>query len=69
MYMCILFFRFLATGDSYSAIGHSFPVGFTTVGAIVRNVSQAICQRMQGIYMPEPSTETWMESAQGYYKM
>jgi hypothetical protein len=39
---------------------------FLATGAIVRNVCKAICERMQGIYMPEPSTKTWMESGQGY---
>jgi hypothetical protein len=50
LYIYVYYFRFLAAGDSYSTIGHSFRVGFTIVRAVVRNVCQAICQRMQGIY-------------------
>nr|CAI5859438.1 unnamed protein product [Callosobruchus analis] len=59
--------RFLATGDSFSTIGHSYRVGFSTVGVIVKEVCQAITNKMQGMYMPEPTKEIWKKSAKGFY--
>nr|CAH7767340.1 unnamed protein product [Callosobruchus chinensis] len=35
---------FLATGDSYSAIGHNYRVGFSTAGMTVQEVCRAICK-------------------------
>ncbi|XP_063925016.1 uncharacterized protein LOC135138913 isoform X2 [Zophobas morio] len=58
--------RFLATGDTYYTIGHSYRVGFSTVGQIVREVCEAICQRLQNIAMPEPNEETWKKAAEGF---
>ncbi|KAJ8936919.1 hypothetical protein NQ318_012540 [Aromia moschata] len=58
--------RFLATGDSFSTIGHSFRIGFETVSAIVTEVCQAICRRMENIYLPEPTRAIWEKSAKGF---
>jgi hypothetical protein len=52
-----LFFRFLATGDSFSTIGHSFRMGFSTVSSIVAEVCDVIWQRLQPTYMPQPTAE------------
>ncbi|KAJ8935896.1 hypothetical protein NQ318_016229 [Aromia moschata] len=57
---------FLATGDSFSTIGHSFRIGFETVSAIVTEVCQAICRRMENIYLPEPTRAIWEKSAKGF---
>lgn len=62
-------FRFLATGDSYYTIGHSFRMGFSTVAKIVYEVCEAICNRMQDSYMPEPTEEIWRNSAEKYETM
>nr|CAI5829820.1 unnamed protein product [Callosobruchus analis] len=59
--------KFLATGDSFSTIGHSYRVSFSTVGVIVQEVCQAIINKMQGMYMPEPTKEIWKKSAKGFY--
>lgn len=59
-------FRFLATGDSYATIGHSFRVGFTTVSKIVEEVCDAIWNRLQPIYLPEPTTHIWEQSIAGF---
>jgi len=50
-------------GDSFSTVGHSYRVGFETVSQIVTEVCQAICRRMENIYLPEPTTEIWEQSA------
>lgn len=59
----IIICRFFATGDSYKTIGHSYRVGFTTVGQIVIEVCEAIIRHMGPIYMPEPTKEIWTKSA------
>ncbi|XP_058811060.1 uncharacterized protein LOC131675953 [Topomyia yanbarensis] len=58
--------RFLATGDSFPTIGHSFRVGFETVSQIVQEVCKAICKNMQETYMPEPTSQIWKQSAKGF---
>ncbi|XP_050500955.1 uncharacterized protein LOC126880922 [Diabrotica virgifera virgifera] len=58
--------RFLATGDSYKTIGHSFRLGFSTVATIVDETSEAIWNRLQPIYMPEPTEEIWEKSILGF---
>lgn len=38
-------------------------MGFETVNYIVKEVYEAICRNMQNIYLPEPTTEIWEQSA------
>lgn len=66
LYSYFNFFRFLATGDTYYTIGHSYRLGFSTVSSIVQEVCQSICNRMETIYMPEPTEEIWKESAKKF---
>jgi hypothetical protein len=61
-----LFFRFLATGDSFSTIGHSFRMGFSTVSSIVAEVCDVIWQRLQPTYMPQPTAEIWEKAISGF---
>uniref|UniRef100_A0A6P7GNG8 Protein ANTAGONIST OF LIKE HETEROCHROMATIN PROTEIN 1-like n=1 Tax=Diabrotica virgifera virgifera TaxID=50390 RepID=A0A6P7GNG8_DIAVI len=58
--------RYLATGDTFYTIGHSFRVGFSTVSAIVVEVCEALCRNLQHIYLPEPTTEIWKKSEEGF---
>jgi len=55
----LIHFRFFATGDSYSTIGHSFRVGFSTVSKIFVEVSEAIIKIMGPMFLPEPTTAIW----------
>ncbi|KAI4469788.1 hypothetical protein MML48_1g06842 [Holotrichia oblita] len=58
--------RYLATGDTFYTIGHSFRVGFSTVSAIVTEVCAALCRHLQDTYLPEPATEIWKKSEEGF---
>ncbi|XP_050497834.1 uncharacterized protein LOC126878998 [Diabrotica virgifera virgifera] len=58
--------RYLATGDTFYTIGHSFRVGFSIVSAIVVEVCEALCRNLQHIYLPEPTTEIWKKSEEGF---
>lgn len=64
----MIHFRFFATRDSYSTIGHSFRVGFSTVSKIVVEVSEAIIKIMGPMFLPEPTTSIWKESSSGFYE-
>lgn len=64
--MCYFCCRFLATGDSYKTIGHSFRLGFSTVASIVEEVCEAIWHKLQPIYIPQPTMEVWEKSIKGF---
>jgi len=49
-------------------IGHSYRVGFTTVGQIVIEVYEAIIKHMAPIYIPKPTEEIWTKSEQGFFE-
>lgn len=53
------FSRYLASGNSYRSIGYSYRMGERTVSNIVKEVSQAIWNVMQPMYLPIPTEEQW----------
>ncbi|CAH1384646.1 unnamed protein product [Tenebrio molitor] len=53
--------RFLATGDSFSTIGHSFRMGFSTVSSIVAEVCDVIWQRLQPTYMQKYGRKQYLD--------
>ena len=58
--------RYLASGNSFKSIGYSYRMSDRTVSNIVKEVAEAIWERMQPIYMPEPTTEQWASIAHGF---
>ncbi|KAJ8915346.1 hypothetical protein NQ315_008233 [Exocentrus adspersus] len=60
--------RYLTTGDSFKTIGHSFRMGFRTVSAVVLEVCTALWNRMQPLFMPEPTTDMWEKSINDFYE-
>ncbi|XP_064632850.1 uncharacterized protein LOC135491117 [Lineus longissimus] len=59
--------RFLATGDSYTTISFSFRVGIKTVSRIVNETCEAIWNRLQPIFMPQPTLQQWEDIAAGFW--
>ena len=55
-----IFFRFLATGDSYGTLAHSYRVGIETVSVIIEETCQAISSNLMSIYMKKPTETDWM---------
>ena len=57
--MCLLnkqlFFRFLATGDSYKTIAFNYQFGHATVARIVAETCETIWKTMKREYVPQPS--------------
>ncbi|XP_073413830.1 uncharacterized protein [Dendrobates tinctorius] len=62
----VFFFRFLATGESYTSLHLQFRVGRTTISRIVRCTCAVICQKLQPMVMPSPTEETWLQVAAGF---
>ncbi|XP_063625592.1 uncharacterized protein LOC134797293 [Cydia splendana] len=58
--------RYIRTGDSFLTISFSFRIGRSTVSIIVEEVSKAIWECLQPIYMPSPTEEIWKQSELGY---
>lgn len=50
---------FLATGDSYKTIKHSFRLGYTSVQAIISTTCQALWEVLRESEMPSPGEEQW----------
>lgn len=44
-------------------------MGFSTVASIVKEVCEAIWKKLQPIYMPEPTVETWEASVEGFNRL
>lgn len=55
----IFIYRYLASGDSYKSIGYSYRMSDRTVSNIVNEVSIAIWNTMQTLYLPQPTMEMW----------
>ena len=57
-----LYFRFLATGETYTSLASQYRVGVTTMSRIIPEVCSAIWETMQDTYMKMPQTEDeWKE--------
>ena len=64
----MLYFRFLATGDSYKTIGFSYRVGASTVQYIIPNVCQALWESLVAEYLPIPDENSWRDIANSFEK-
>ena len=51
------FFRYLATGDSYTSIANSFRIGVSTTSNIIHETTSAIWNVLQPIYLPAPTEQ------------
>ncbi|CAI6375780.1 unnamed protein product [Macrosiphum euphorbiae] len=57
--------RFLATGNSFRSIGFNYRLGFSTVREIVKEVCDAIWNRLGPIVMPPPTEEIDQNAPKG----
>lgn len=58
-----IYFRFLATGDTFRMIAFSYRMGERTFSNIVSQVCKAIWKQMQPVYLPEPTMDIWKRIA------
>lgn len=61
-----MFFRYLATGDSYKTIYLNYRLGKSTVATIIPEVCDTIWQKLQPQYMPIPNEDAWTKIADGF---
>lgn len=62
-----LFFRFLATGNSYSSLAPSFRIGISTLSQIIPDTCKAIWDTLQPEYLRTPSTPSeWRRIANDF---
>ena len=58
--------RYLATGASQTHLAFSFRLGHTTVGAILRNIFEAISKILSPAVMHPPSEQLWRDTARDF---
>ena len=62
-----IFYRFLATGDSYFTIATAFRMSKAIVSLIIPEKCNAIWEVLQPKYMPTPDEERWRQIAEDFY--
>ncbi|KAG4066314.1 hypothetical protein HA402_000538 [Bradysia odoriphaga] len=50
------------------SIADQFRVGRSTAGVIIKDTLKSIMKRLQPLIMPEPTTDSWLRSAEGFWK-
>lgn len=68
MYIYI-YYRFLATGESFRSLAFQFRISHSWISVIVREVLAAICQRLKNIAMPEPTEDMLKKVSDEFYQM
>lgn len=64
-----IYYRFLATGDSYRTIAFSYRLGHSTVQTIVLEVCEAINDELLAEFIPTPQKEDWEKIATDIWTM
>jgi hypothetical protein len=60
LYKIYIYFRYLATGESFRSMSFHFLRGETTVGDIVHNTCDILWNELCSKYMPFPSEVGWL---------
>lgn len=68
MLFCLIH-RFLATGISYNAIHFSYRIGVSTAAEIVKETCRAIWNHLQPLHMPQPTEQSFLMVARGYWQL
>jgi hypothetical protein len=64
-----IFYRFLATGESYKSLAFQFRISHSWISTIIREVLVAICHRLKNIAIPEPTQCSLSKVANDFYEM
>lgn len=62
-----MFFRYLATGESFTSLSYAFRVGVSTIHSVVTQLNEAVWKRLQPSYMPVPTTQKWNDISESFY--
>ena len=66
-YFCFLYFRFLATGESFHSLSFRFRMGYSTVRTIVKDTVIFIWNKLQAREMPIPNEQKWISIADKFF--
>ena len=67
IYIIYDFFRFLATGASYSDLHFAFLLGESTVSNLTKEVMDVLWQKLYPLHMPPPNEKSLYDFAQEFY--
>lgn len=62
----LFFFRYLATGESFTSLSYDFRMGISTIHYIVKELTDVIWKILQPTHMPVPSVREWMDIAKSF---
>ncbi|XP_040208470.1 protein ALP1-like [Rana temporaria] len=65
----IVTLRFLASGESFSSLHFQFRLGISTISGIVRSTCDALWDCLVEEFIPQPSTELWLQIAAKYHEV
>ncbi|XP_069615894.1 uncharacterized protein [Ranitomeya imitator] len=61
--------RFLATGESLMSLHYQFRLGISTISGIVKVTCLAIWDTLHTEYIPQPTRDNWLQSAEQFEKV
>ncbi|XP_073446675.1 protein MIS12 homolog isoform X1 [Dendrobates tinctorius] len=61
--------RFLATGESLSSLHFQYRLGISTISGIVKYTCRALWDSLAEEFLPEPTTERWIEIADKFQQI
>jgi len=64
-----IFFRYLATGDSFQTIAFNFRMVHSTVHSIVHDVCESIIKQLFDQCIPTPDKEQWEEISNRFWSV
>ncbi|XP_069690386.1 uncharacterized protein [Periplaneta americana] len=62
-------FRYLSTGMTFRTLSQSYRIGESTVAVIVKEVCEALWQKLQLVYLPKPNKKIWLEKAEEFMEL
>ncbi|XP_069588426.1 uncharacterized protein [Ranitomeya imitator] len=61
--------RFLATGESLTSLHYQFRLGISTIAGIVKVTCRALWDTLHQQYIPNPTMDIWLQSADNFEKL
>lgn len=66
--MSLLYYRYLASGDSHASLSYAFRVGRSTISQIIVETTEAIWFTLRQRYLTEPTDKDWKNISDGFNK-
>lgn len=62
-------YRYLAHGPDIPFLSLSFKIGESTASSILHEVCYVLWEELEGVYLPQLTTEDWLQKAEDFYKL